>query len=166
MADLRTHDIPDGIEPNDWTLRVTGAVSRTLHIERTELTEFPNKTVTDDFTCVEGWVAKDLSWRGVVVGSILNRAEPTVDNGYVLVHSMDGDYACSFRRNRVKDALLAFELDGDRLPVEHGGPARLVPTDVDSDCWESVKWVSEFEVTETDPVAGDTAEEIATGRLD
>lgn len=165
MTDLQTHDVPGGIDPSDWSLRVTGAVSRLLRIERTELSEFPVVTVTDDFECVEGWVATDLSWRGVRVGSVLNRADPTVDDGYVLVHAMDDDYACSLQRDRIVDALLAFELDGDELPVEHGGPARLVPTSADSDCWESVKWVSELEVTETDPVAGDTAEEIATGRL-
>ncbi len=78
---------------------------------------------------------------------------------------MDGDYACAFPLDRVNDAMLAFELDGEALPREHGGPARLVPTAAGSDCWESVKWVAELEVRRSEPVAGDTAEEIALGRL-
>jgi len=78
---------------------------------------------------------------------------------------MDGDYACPLPRERAADALLAVGLDGNVLPVEHGGPARLVPTDAASDCWESVKWVTALEVTHSAPVDEDTAEQIALGRL-
>ncbi|WP_435075214.1 molybdopterin-dependent oxidoreductase [Halorubrum sp. HHNYT27] len=166
MSQLRTHGVPDGIDSGDWTLQVTGAVSEPLRITREELLEFPLETVTDDFECVEGWIAEGLSWRGIRVGSVLNRADPEADADYVLVHSMDGEYACSFRRDRIADALLAVELDGRPLPVEHGGPARLVPTTGDSDCWESVKWVTSLAVHDSEPVAGDTAEDIATGRLE
>lgn len=78
---------------------------------------------------------------------------------------MDGDYACSLPRERAADALLAVGLDGNVLPVEHGGPARVVPTDDESDCWESVKWVTALEVTHSASVDEDTAEQIALGRL-
>ncbi|WP_144926930.1 molybdopterin-dependent oxidoreductase [Halorubrum salsamenti] len=166
MSQLRTHSVPDEIDPNEWTLRVTGAVSEPLRVKRGELSEFPLETVTEDFECVEGWIAEGLSWRGIRVGSVLNRAAPEADADYVLVRSMDGEYACSFRRDRVADALLAVELGDRPLPVEHGGPARLVPTTGDSDCWESVKWVTALEVRRSEPVVDDTAENIATGRLE
>lgn len=165
MSQLRTHDVPDEIDPSGWTLQVTGAVSEPLRIDRTELLEFPLETVTDDFECIEGWNAEDLSWRGIRVGSVLDHADLKADADYVLVHAMDGEYACSFSLDRVVDALLAVELDDQPLPVEHGGPARLVPTTADSDCWESVKWVTTLEVRDSDPVSGDTAGEIATSRL-
>lgn len=165
MSDLRTHDVPDEVDPSDWTLRVTGAVAEPLRVEREDLAAFPVETVTDDFECVEGWVAEDLSWQGVRVSSVLDRADPTIDDGYVLVHAMDGDYACSVPRARAADALLAFRLDGEPLPVTHGGPARFVPTDSGADCWESVKWVDGLEVSDSEPVAGDTAEEIALNRV-
>ncbi|WP_336136657.1 molybdopterin-dependent oxidoreductase [Natronomonas amylolytica] len=165
MSNLRTHDVPDAVDPSDWALRVTGAVAEPLYVERDDLAAFPVETVTEDFECVEGWVAAGLSWRGVRVSSVLNRADPTVDDGYVLVHAMDGDYACSFPQARAADALLAFELDGEPLAVTHGGPARFVPTDGDADCWESVKWVAALEVSASEPVADDTAEEIAMDRV-
>ncbi|WP_050032683.1 molybdopterin-dependent oxidoreductase [Halorubrum halophilum] len=166
MSQLRTHNVPDAIDPSEWTLRVTGAVSEPLRIRREELPEFPLETVTEDFECVEGWIAEDLSWRGIRVSSILNRATPEADADYVLVRSMDGEYACSYQRDRVDDALIAVELDGRPLPLEHGGPARLVPTTGDSDCWESVKWVTTLEVCTSEPAADDTAENIATSRLE
>ncbi|MFT4946487.1 MAG: DMSO/TMAO reductase YedYZ molybdopterin-dependent catalytic subunit, partial [Natronomonas sp.] len=78
----------------------------------------------------------------------------------------DGDYACSFRLDRLSSSVLAIELDGEPLPQEHGGPARLIPTGAGSDCWESIKWVSEIEIT-TDPASTkDTAEQIALQRID
>jgi hypothetical protein len=140
--------------------------STPLRLDSAELADLPAATVAEDFECREGWVAEDLSWRGIRVGDLLDRADPTVDDGYVLVHAMDGDYACSFPIDRVADAVLAFELDGDDLPVDHGGPARLVPTDDGSDCWESVKWVAALEVTAADPVGDDTAKELALDRLE
>jgi DMSO/TMAO reductase YedYZ molybdopterin-dependent catalytic subunit len=157
------------------------------------LLEFPLESVTDDFECIEGWIAKDLSWRGIRVGPVLNRADPDDNAEYVLVHAMDGDYACSFPIDRVADALLAVELEDQPLPMKHGGPARLVPTTTDtdgynfvkifdptggrhcsraysrqyeSDCWESVKWVTELEVCDSEPSVGDTVKNIATSRLD
>jgi DMSO/TMAO reductase YedYZ molybdopterin-dependent catalytic subunit len=165
MSDLRTHDVPDEVEPSDWTLRVTGAVAEPLRVEREDLASFPVETVTEDFECVEGWVAEGLSWQGVRVSSVLDRADPTIDEGYVLVHAMDGDYACSVPRSRAAESLLAFRLDGEPLPVTHGGPARFVPTDGGADCWESVKWVTALEIRASEPVAGDTAKEIALDRI-
>jgi hypothetical protein len=41
-----------------------------------------------------------------------------------------------------------------------------VPTASESDCWESVKWVTTLEVLDSDQVAGDTAQKIATSRLE
>jgi DMSO/TMAO reductase YedYZ molybdopterin-dependent catalytic subunit len=165
MTELPTYDVPDEVDPDDWALQVTGAVSRPLRVDETDLETFPVETITDDFACLEGWTATDLSWRGVRVRSVLERAIPTVDDGYVLARAMDGDYGCSFPLDRVSDALIAFGLDGEPLPPEHGGPARLVPTDDGADCWESVKWVSAMEVHQAEPSAEDTAEEIATARL-
>jgi DMSO/TMAO reductase YedYZ molybdopterin-dependent catalytic subunit len=165
MSQLRTHEVPAEIDPSDWTLQVTGAVSNPLRIDQEELLEFPVETVVDDFECIEGWVAEDLSWQGIRLSSVLNRADPESEADYVLVHAMDDEYACSFSIDRVADALLAVEIDDQPLPVKHGGPARLVPTTTDSDCWESVKWVTTIDVRDSKPVTGDTAEKIAISRL-
>jgi DMSO/TMAO reductase YedYZ molybdopterin-dependent catalytic subunit len=121
-------------------------------------------TVTGDFSCVEGWTATDLSWRGVRVADVLARSEPRPDAAFALVHAMDGEYACSFPLADLDGALLALELDGEPLPVEHGGPARLVPATADSDCWESVKWVDRLELRPDEP--DDTARDLALSRIE
>jgi len=165
MAGLDSHPVPDGVNPDEWCLRVTGAVAEPLRLTGAELRTLPEMGVTDDFACVEGWRAEDLSWRGVRLGAVLAQARPAAEAAYVLVHAMDGDYASAFSIDRARDALLAFDLDGEPLSVEHGGPARLVPTDGGADCWESVKWVSEIEITATEPTSRDTARELALGRV-
>lgn len=166
MTDLERHPVPEDVDPDSWTLDVTGAVGRSLELSRRDLTAFPVETFRGEFACEEGWVAEDLTWRGVRVGALLDRAGPADASAYGLVRAMDGDYACSFPLDRLDGAILALELDGDRLGVEHGGPARLVPTGDDRDCWESIKWVSEIELLETEPTAADTAETLALSRID
>ena len=165
-TDLRTHPVPDAVDPDDWALRVTGTVDRPLRLSPTDLEALPLESVTDDFACVEGWAAEDLAWRGVRVADVLERAGPTTGSEYALVRAMDGDYACAFPLEALSDALLALELDGEPLPVDYGGPARLVPTGGDRDCWESVKWVAEIRVGETPFSDADTAADLALSRLE
>ncbi|WP_435101338.1 molybdopterin-dependent oxidoreductase [Halarchaeum sp. P4] len=165
MTDLEPHPVPESIDTRTWKLRVTGAVAQPLTLTRDDVRTLPDDARTDDFTCIEGWEARDLSWRGVRVEALLSRATPADDATHVLVHAMDGDYASAFRIERARDALLAFELDGDPLPVEHGGPVRLVPTDDGTDCWESVKWVSRVDVTTGRPNRRATAKDVALSRV-
>lgn len=166
MTGLQPHAVPEAVDPNEWRLRVGGAVARPLRLDRSDLADVPTESFTADFACVEGWTAEDLSWRGVRVGTLIERAGPTDASTHVLVHAMDGEYACAFRVDRARDADLAPALDGEPLPVDHGGPARLVPTDTEADCWESVKWVSELEVTESEPRADDSAKATALSRIE
>lgn len=166
MTDLRRHEVPDSVETTGWTLGVTGTVDRPLDLARRDLESFPVETFRGDFVCEEGWVAEDLAWRGIRIGRFLERAGPTDTSEYGLVRSMDGDYACSFSLDRLAESVLAFELDGEPLDVEHGGPARLVPTDGERDCWESVKWVSEIELVDRAPTEADTARELALSRIE
>ncbi|NHX36621.1 MULTISPECIES: molybdopterin-dependent oxidoreductase [Halolamina] len=163
MAGLPSHDVPEEVTTDDWTLTVRGSVGRPRRFDADDLAALPTASFTGDFDCEAGWIAKGLSWRGVRVGDLLDMVDPTPASQFALVHAMDGDYACSFRLDRLEDAVLALELDGEPLPTAHGGPARLVQP-ADADCWESVKWVDTIELTTEPP--DDTAREIALGRVE
>lgn len=164
MSDLELHDVPSAVDAVDWHLSVVGRVDRALALSPDDLRSMELVRTDGDFSCVEGWTASDLSWRGVPVTDVLDRAGPGEDAKYALVRAMDDEYACSFPLERLGGALLALELDGDALPVEHGGPARLVPAMSESDCWESVKWVSEIELFPDEP--DDTAKSLALDRTE
>ncbi|QZX99257.1 molybdopterin-dependent oxidoreductase [Halobaculum rubrum] len=99
----------------------------------------PDGSFSDDLTCVEEWRARDLSWHGIHVEVGLSQPSPAADVEYVPVHAMDGDYAGSVPIERAREALLAFELDGEPLSIEPWGPVSLVPAEGDADCWESIK---------------------------
>ncbi|AEH39129.1 molybdopterin-dependent oxidoreductase [Halopiger xanaduensis] len=166
MDGLKSYGVPDDVDPDGWTLRVAGTVDRPLRIDPADLASYPLETAADDFACIEGWVANGLSWRGVRVARLLEGADPTDASEYALVRAMDGEYACSFPLDRLRESILAVELDGETLPVEHGGPARLVPLDTDRDCWESIKWVSEIRIGETPFTEDDTAKDLALSRIE
>jgi len=166
MTDLETHEPVPDVSVEEWDLGVTGAVERPASLSMDDLRSLPLEAATDDFECLEGWVAEDLTWRGVCVAEVLALAEPTAEAGYGLVRAIDGDYACAFRLDRLSGAILAVELDGEPLAPEHGGPARLAFPGTDSECWESVKWVRGIEIRESEPTAADTAEATALARIE
>jgi DMSO/TMAO reductase YedYZ molybdopterin-dependent catalytic subunit len=163
VSELETHRVPDDVDPDGWRLVVDGRVENPLTLSHEALRKMDLVTTMGDFSCVEGWRATGLTWRGVRVTDLLDRADPQADAAFALVHAMDGDYACGYPLGRLEGALVALELDGEPLPVEHGGPARLVPRG-ESDCWESVKWVARIDLQATEPDG--TAEERALSRLE
>lgn len=166
MSDLKSHDVPDDVDPAEWTLRIGGTVDQSFRLAPDDLASYTLETATEDFACVEGWVAEGLSWRGIRVETLLERASPTDASEYGLVRAMDGEYACSFPLDRLSESVLALELGGEPVPIEHGGPARLVPLGDERDCWESIKWVSEILVGETPFTEADTAKRLALSRIE
>jgi DMSO/TMAO reductase YedYZ molybdopterin-dependent catalytic subunit len=166
MSDLKTFDRVPDIDQASWRLSISGHVTTPLDLSIDDLRSLPLEAVTDDFECVDDWVAPDLTWRGVRFRTLLDRVDPTSDSRHALVTAADGDYACSFPLDWLGEALLAVDLDGEPLPSAHGGPARLVPIGDAADCWESVKWVASIEVFDTEPVDDDTVEGLAESRIE
>lgn len=163
---LPTYEVPAGVEPEDWSLTVIGAVECALHLSATDLHDLKSRTVHDDFSCLEGWTADGLNWHGVPTGTLLDRARPRREAVYGLVHGMDKNYACGVELARLRNGLLALELNGDPLLLEHGGPARLVLPNDQSECYENVKWVTQIEILDEPPTEHDTAVNIALSRIE
>lgn len=130
-----------------FRLSVEGAVGRPLSFSLDELRALPQHEATLSIACVEGWSAS-ARWRGVRVRDLLERAGADGD-AEVLVESLEpeGLYRTS-KLNRLqahdRDTLLALQLDGRELDLDHGFPVRLIGPNRPGVM--QTKWVHRLEV--------------------
>lgn len=132
-----------------WKMAVHGAVEEPRVYSWADFLALPQVEDTSDFHCVTGWSRLDLRWKGVRLADLLALARPTAAASHVLLHAWDGYSANLPLEEAVKeDVLLAHEVDGAPLPVEHGGPVRVVTPQLWA--WKGAKWVSRVQVLERD----------------
>ena len=112
-----------------WRLRVEGAVRDPLSLSLADLHRLPQREAVLPIACVEGWSA-NARWRGVPVRDLLVLAGADAD-AEVTVESLqpEGAYRTS-ELNRLhahdRDTLLALQVNGQPLNLDHGYPTRLV----------------------------------------
>ena len=128
----------------NWSFRCFGLVQEPVTWTWKEFVELPRVEVTSDVHCVTRWSRFGNRWEGVAVSEILRRVPVHPKASAVMVHA-DPDYTTNLLLTDLvsKDALLAYRHDGAPLPVEHGGPCRLVVPQLYF--WKSAKWVRGFE---------------------
>ncbi len=136
-----------------WVVRVHGLVDRPLELTWDHLTrtfEVVDREIT--MVCVSNPVGGDLAgnavWRGVRLADVLAEVgvDPTAD--MVLSTSVDGWSASTPLASLLDsdDALLAFGMNGEPLPFEHGFPVRMVVPGLYGYV-SATKWVVDLEVT-------------------
>ncbi len=164
LADLPVFDSSAAprVDSAAWRLTVGGLVERPLALDLTAIRALPAAKVSGEFRCREGWTVPDNRWRGATLDALLAEARPAARGRFLVVEA--GEYTVCLPLSEVRGSstILAYERNGEPLPVKHGGPLRLVAPS-QPDCFTSVKWVERLEATDA-PRAG-TAEVIALGRL-
>jgi hypothetical protein len=129
----------------DYRLRVTGP--RPYELSLAELRALPQHAATLPIACVEGWSASG-HWRGVRLRDLLDRAgAPAGASVRVTSLERDGLYRQSVvDPDHARDGLtlLALELNGEPLALDHGSPARLVAPNRPGVL--QTKWVARLEV--------------------
>jgi DMSO/TMAO reductase YedYZ molybdopterin-dependent catalytic subunit len=117
----------------DWALEIGGLVRQPMKLTLAELRAFPSRTQITRHDCVEGWSAIG-KWKGVPLHEILARVDPLPNARFVVFHCadpMEDDGANPYYESiDMEDAhhpqtLLAYELNGETLPVANGAPIRL-----------------------------------------
>ena len=128
-----------------WTFRVHGLVAEETSWTWDEFLKLPRVRITSDIHCVTRWSRFDNVWEGVAVREIFRRAPALPAAAAVMVHS-EGGYTTNIALSDLlqDDVLLAIRHDGRDLPIEHGGPCRLVVPKLYF--WKSAKWARSFEV--------------------
>jgi Oxidoreductase molybdopterin binding domain len=130
-----------------YRLRVAGAVDRPLELSLADLRARADREADLPIACVEGW-SVGARWRGVPVGRLLAEAGAG-EFTEVVVRSLQrrGPYAGSVlnRRHALHpDTLLALDLNGEPLHLDHGFPVRLIAPN--NPGVMQTKWVGRLEV--------------------
>ncbi len=140
------------INAEDWELRVHGLVDREIRLSFQDLLDANLIESHVSLTCVSnpvgGNLAGNAKWLGMPIRDVLNMAGPQDGADMVLSTSIDGFSASTplevLRDDR--DAMLAFGMNDEALPLEHGYPVRMVVPGLYGFV-SATKWVVDLEVT-------------------
>jgi len=132
-----------------WTFRVEGLVETPTTWTWDEVHALPGSTYEGDIHCVTTWSKLAMTWRGVSVDTLLAAAGPRPEATHVMAFSHTG-YTTNLPLADVTGgkAWVAWHVDGRDLPVEHGGPARLLVPHLYF--WKSAKWVAGLRLMDRD----------------
>lgn len=119
----------------DYRLVVGGLVERPLSLSLADLKALPARTQITRHDCVEGWSAIG-KWTGAVLADVLDRAGVKSNARFVAFHCADELEATFDNTGRYYESIdlfdayhpqtiLAYEMNGETLPIAHGAPLRL-----------------------------------------
>jgi DMSO/TMAO reductase YedYZ molybdopterin-dependent catalytic subunit len=121
--------VTDSARDPNYTLTIEGRVDRKMSLSLSDLRALPQHEATLSIACVEGWSAS-ARWRGVRVRDLLEMAGAG-GNATILVESMQ--LRGLYKRAELNpshaddsDTLLALEVNGEVLHIDHGYPLRLI----------------------------------------
>ncbi len=136
-----------GVQPetplDQWELKIHGHVAQPVTLNWAQFTALPQFQDVSDFHCVTTWSKYDVTWGGVAFFTLADLVQVKPSATHVFFKSYDG-YSTN---NPLEvclddDVLVAHQLDGQPLPREHGGPARvIIPKRY---AWKGAKFVREI----------------------
>ena len=125
-----------------WALEVGGLVAQPLRLTLADLRDMPSRTQITRHDCVEGWSCIG-EWTGTPLQLVLAMARPKDNARYAVFYCADpmGEATMDANGNIIQppyyyesldlleathpQTILAYGLNGQTLPVEHGAPVRL-----------------------------------------
>jgi DMSO/TMAO reductase YedYZ molybdopterin-dependent catalytic subunit len=132
-----------------WTFTVEGLVERPTTWTWDQIHALAPSSYDGDIHCVTTWSKLDVTFAGVSVDTLLAAAQPLASATHVLATCHTG-YTTNLPLADVTGgkAWVVWEFSGRPLPVEHGGPARLLVPHLYF--WKSAKWVSGLRLLDHD----------------
>ncbi len=116
----------------DYRLEVNGLVEQPRNFSLEELRALPKQEQTTMHNCIQGWTSVGR-WGGVPLREILDQCKPRQGARYLVFtsfakHEKSGKtyYECvSLDIARHPQTILAYELNGQELPIQSGAPLRV-----------------------------------------
>jgi DMSO/TMAO reductase YedYZ molybdopterin-dependent catalytic subunit len=134
---------------NEWRFEINGLVKAPVRWSWDEFQKLSSRNFTVDIHCVTKWSKLDTHWQGVSIDTLLE-AVSLLPSAHFVTAFCDGGYTTNLPLEDLTGgkAFVAYQYDGQPLPREHGGPARLVVPHLYF--WKSAKWVRGLAFTEND----------------
>ena len=113
------------LEPSEWKLSIDGMVGTTREWSWDEFHALEQETIPCDIHCVTKWSKLGTSFGGVSLDTLLADVDPK--GAYTVAYSYGG-YTTNVPLADLTGgkAWVVTEHEGEPLPREHGGPARLL----------------------------------------
>jgi DMSO/TMAO reductase YedYZ molybdopterin-dependent catalytic subunit/thiosulfate reductase cytochrome b subunit len=115
----------------DWKLKVYGLVDNPLEMSLQEIKGLKHINQITKHNCIQGWTAV-AEWGGLPMSDVMKLCKPKSTAKFVLFHCFDvDDNGQSFYSGlRIEDmydkqTILAYEMNGETLPIQYGAPLRL-----------------------------------------
>ena len=129
----------------NYRLTVDGLVDKSLTLTYGEIMRYPTVTHVVLLVC-PNFFADNAQWTGVLVSTLLAEAGVMPQAKQVTFYALDGyQRTLSLEEVQSDGVFLAYMVDGQVLPMEHGYPLRLVVKGVFGDSW--VKWVDHIKIS-------------------
>lgn len=141
---LGTTGNPPEVDIASYRFSVNGLVDTPITLTYNDLFQYRNITEVVLLIC-PGFFADNAKWTGVPVITFLTQAGVQPGASQVVVHAVDG-YSQTFSLYEIygDDVFLAYMVNDQVLPLDHGYPLRLVVKGKYGSLW--VKWVDGLEV--------------------
>ena len=136
-----------------WRLRITGMVDREYELTYDELLAEPIIEQYVTIACVSnevgGGLVGNARWGGVSLRRLLERAGVRPGATQIVGRAVDGftvGFPTAHGLANARESLVAVTMNGERLPPDHGFPARLIVPGLYGYV-SATKWLTEIELT-------------------
>jgi DMSO/TMAO reductase YedYZ molybdopterin-dependent catalytic subunit len=135
------------VDTGEWSFKIDGMVASPTEWSWQQFNALPAEEIPCDIHCVTKWSKLDTSFHGVSLDTLFEAVEPL--DAFAMAFSYGG-YTTNLEIEDLSDgkAWVVTEHEGEPLPREHGGPARLLVPHLYF--WKSAKWVEGIRVMDHD----------------
>jgi len=131
----------------DWVLSIEGLVESPRTVDLQELLALEQAEITFDIHCVTSWTRRDSTFTGVPLARLVS---PLPEARFVSFASYsDRNHDTSLPLDyAMAHSWVVHRFEGEPLPVEHGGPVRVVTPG--RYFYKSIKWLKTIELLSED----------------
>ncbi len=131
---------PDSVNIEEYRLSITGLVDNPLELSYETILAYESVTEVVLLIC-PGFFVDNAQWTGVPLSTLLAEAGIQDEATEITFYAMD-NYRRTLSLETVnrEGVFLAYEVNGETLPLEHGYPLRLVVSKVFG--YEWTKWIN------------------------